>query len=443
MAFIPLDHAVRRLAQMYIYKVKRPLQLGFVIILNVAILFQPTFGGLPPEDEQYVKDREFAAANLKKVKGRFVIDGEMYDPVCNCKPPPPDHSKQCYPSKVTITKDSPIKGKLQPPGRLVIDGKNLRKLIGDPSDLRMAHKFKHFASDVDGRSSDEIFGVWGGEFGEMILMLSIYESENLAKLGVAITPFQLQMAVLNYIRSCAARRQFFYFHSDTDAAAFIENELGEGEIDITNPPEKYKKKLLDILKKPQSMGSRHVKMMMMHPAKYEVRKSMIEGAITAFYNLMWEPGSEVREKIKYYILHAPKINGMPNEVAFVKFKVGDLCSEESLQPLFPPWSNGVSVYLHHPQVAQALHQAAALAIKASQGGLADAAILTDKISERYETWDLVTKELLPEMAGLPVFNVLIEADFPATEAPEAGSEPDEDAPVNMKLYHVGQLDSDK
>ena len=135
------------------------------------------------------------------------------------------------------------KGETTTPGRLVIDGKNLRKLIGDPSDLKMAQKFKHFASDVDGRSSDEIFGVWGGEFGEMILMLSTYENENKAKLGVAITPFQLKMAVLNYIRSCA-RRQFFYYHSDTDAAAFIENELDEGEIDITNPPEKYKTKLI-------------------------------------------------------------------------------------------------------------------------------------------------------------------------------------------------------
>ena len=96
------------------------------------------------------------------------------------------------------------------------------------------------------------------------------------------------------------------------------------------------------------MGSRHVKMMMMHPEKYEVRKSMIEGAIAAFYNLMWEPGSEVRDKIKYYILHAPKVNGMPNEVAMVNFKVGDLCSEESLQPLFPPWSNGVSIYIAPP-----------------------------------------------------------------------------------------------
>ena len=151
----------------------------------------------------------------------------------------------------------------------------------------MAQKFKHFASDVDGRSSDEIFGVWGGEFGEMMMMLSTYENENKAKLEVAITPFQLQMAVLNYIRSCAARRQFFYYHSDTDAAAFIENELGEGEIDITSPPEKYKTKLLEILKKPESMGSRHVKMMMVHQKNMEVRKSMIEGAIEAFYNLMW------------------------------------------------------------------------------------------------------------------------------------------------------------
>ena len=54
---------------MYIYKPKGLLQVGLVLALSVAMVFQPTFGGLPPEDEQYVKDREFAAANLKKIKG--------------------------------------------------------------------------------------------------------------------------------------------------------------------------------------------------------------------------------------------------------------------------------------------------------------------------------------------------------------------------------------
>ena len=53
----------------------------------------------------------------------------------------------------------------------------------------------------------------------------------------------------------------------------------------------------------------------------------------------------------------------------------------------------------------------------------------------------MTKELLPEMGCLPVFNVLIEADHLSTEAPEVGSELDEDAPVNMKPYKVGPLDS--
>ena len=90
-----------------------------------------------------------------------------------------------------------------------------------------------------------------------------------------------------------------------------------------------------------------------------------------------------------------------------------------------------------------MHQAAALAIQAATGGLSDAGVLTDKVTELYEKWDAKTKELLPELAGLPVFNVLIEADYPETEAPEAGTEPDEDALPDKDLYKVGPLKDEK
>ena len=50
--------------------------------------------------------------------------------------------------------------------------------------------------------------------------------------------------------------------------------------------------------------------------------------------------------------------------------------------------------------------------------------------------------MLPELSGLPVFEVLIESDYPETEAPEAGTE-DEDAPVDKDFYKVGALKNDK
>ena len=413
----------------------------YCIVINIILSIQLVDCALPPEDEQYIKDRTFAAISLKNLQGRFVFDGEQYDPVCNCKPPVPDHSKKCYPSKVTITKKAPFPGALIP-GRLIIDGNNLRKLIGDPMDLKMANKYKHFGSDIDGRSSDEIFGVWGGEFGQMILMLAVMEKENLAKLGVPLNPAQISMGILNYIKVCAHKRQYFYYHTDTDAAAFVENELDEGDIDVTNPPEKYKSRLMKILIKPESVGCRHLKMIMLHPKQYETRKSLIEDALRNFYRLLWDAGSEVRDKIKYYVLHAPKVNGMPNEVGWVDFKVGDICSEDGLFPLFPPWSNGVSIYVNHPQVVKSFHQNVALGIKSASGGLDDSGVLHKKVIEMYDKWDAKTKELLPELSGLPVFEVLIESDYPETEAPEAGTE-DEDAPVDKDFYKVGALKNDK
>ena len=88
--------------------------LFFILVHIVLIETHLIYCALPPEDTEYIKDRTFAAVNLKNVQGRFSFDGEQYNPICNCKPPVPDHSKKCYPSKVTITKAAPFPGSLLP-----------------------------------------------------------------------------------------------------------------------------------------------------------------------------------------------------------------------------------------------------------------------------------------------------------------------------------------
>jgi hypothetical protein len=392
---------------------------------------------LAPEDDRFITESMYAATNLKKLNARFVFDGEQFDPVCSCKPPPPEHGRKCYPSKVTIIKGEPFPGKLQA-GRLLIDAKNLRKLIGDPSDLKMVDAATHFASDIDGRSSDEIFGVWGGEFGELILAMSVWEDNNLKLLGVPLTPLILSQAIVGYIQNCADTRKFMYFHTDTDALAWVESQLGGATIDITSPPEKHKEALLKLIIRPEAQGCMHLKQILLHPDDYGVRLTLVQAAITEFYKIMWDIENELRQSIKYYVLHAPMINGRPNEVAWVNMKVGSICELENYMPLFPPWSNDVSIYVFHPQYAEVLHKRAALVVNQQTGGTADTGVLRKQLKEKYEQWDEKTKSLLPRLAGLPVFDVVIDAFEPETEAPAIGDEPSAEKPVALEMYKVGK-----
>jgi len=72
------------------------------------------------------------------------------------------------------------------------------------------------------------------------------------------------------------------------------------------------------------------------------------------------------------------------------------------------------------------------------GGTADTGVLRKQLKEKYEQWDEKTKSLLPRLAGLPVFDVVIDAFEPETEAPAIGDEPSAEKPVALEMYKVGK-----
>ena len=67
---------------------------------------------------------------------------------------------------------------------------------------------------------------------------------------------------------------------------------------------------------------------------------------------MWDMENPLRRKIKYYILHTPKPGGTHVETAWVDMKVDEVCDDEERTFLFPPYSDGVSIYVNHPQAQQ-------------------------------------------------------------------------------------------
>ena len=73
----------------------------------------------------------------------------------------------------------------------------------------MAIVRKYYMSSPDGRSSDEVMGSWGGDFGEMLLGLSVLESEK----GRDLSTFEVKNFVKNTLQY--SKQNYFYYGTDT------------------------------------------------------------------------------------------------------------------------------------------------------------------------------------------------------------------------------------
>lgn len=245
-----------------------------------------------------------------------------------------------------------------------------------------------------------------------------------------------------------AKRGNFYIHTDTDAMAFVESRSGVTDLDVTLPPTDKQDAVLEALLEPQGIGCPHLRAIMENPDMYNVREDLVKMFVTHIFRTLWDPTEPLRKRMRVYIYHAPEIGGLPNEAAWVNFKVGDVCKKEGLQPVFPPWSDGVSVLVNHPQAVDRLHNETALFIKGLTGGTASSLDLVPKLKAKYVAWDGITKGLLAATQGLPVFDVEISsvplpAASDAAAAADSAANKDEDgktaAGVDPLMYQVAPL----
>ena len=396
-----------------------------LLLLLSTILPSTTSKALPPESQQWLDETEYASTNLKSLNTRITIDGEEYKPICKCIVPPADHSIQCYPTQIQIQRQPPMLGTLQP-GRLIIDGSNLRKLIGDPADLRLVDATQSSFHDIDGRSSEESVRVWGGEAGQLLLALAVWDDMTLASTGAPLRYTSVKNAVEKWIKyeNAINFRKYFYLNTDTDAVAFVENQISKSNhpnsnsdepLDITLPPEIMQDAVLKALITPNGTGCPHLKAILTHPEKYNIRLQLVEEFITHVYRFMWDMNEPLRKKIKLYIYHAPYVGQtqtqpalqLPREAAWINLISDATCWNEKKVAIFPPWSEDVSVFIYQPQAVKELHKSTARFIKGMMGGAGSTGEILPKLEEKYEVWDVQTKSTLKTMQGIPVFDVTI------------------------------------
>ena len=321
--------------------------------------------------------------------------------------------------------------------------------------------------DIDGRSSEECIRIWGGEAGELLLALAVWDDMTLQNTGSPLRYTSIQKAVHSWIKyqNAGNKRKYFYLSTDTDAMAFVESKLaahnrdseeaeddddGSVALDITMPPEAQQDEILKHLMTVNGTGCPHLKMILANVDKYKLRKELVELFLTSIYRTMWNMNEPLRKRIKLYIYHAKAIGigrdnsghptHLPREAAWVDIVSDDVCFEERKVAAFPAFSEDVSILINYPQAIGELHKEAAQFIKGMTGGSDATTEILPKIVKKYELWDQLTKELLDSTQGLVRYEVKVGTSSGGERERESGSgeKVGEKVGVDPMMYKIGE-----
>ena len=145
-------------------------------------------------------------------------------------------------------------------------------------------------SCVDGRDEHAVLGTPGGHAGEYIVLLTVIE----ALTGKDTNPATLGDSFDRFLDSFGA----FYMHTDTHALENLANALAahpdfaDVGTDLAaveafvRSPGKRADALLPLLVQPDHVGCGHLKLQLLHPDEYGVRKELVELVIAMVFLMM-------------------------------------------------------------------------------------------------------------------------------------------------------------
>jgi len=161
----------------------------------------------------YEVDHEILINN--KIEGKMKIDGEMYDTICDCDPIK-------SPDKIQIGKCDPMKLKIW--SERVGQGASLeevKNMIGNVSNLKYVKIHSTSFRCLDGRNSRAVLGTPGGDAGEFILSLSVYEE--ILGPGKTLSQDDVDLIFSLYLSNIPFDK--FYMCTDDMAVSHLEREL--------------------------------------------------------------------------------------------------------------------------------------------------------------------------------------------------------------------------
>jgi len=199
---------------------------------------------------------------------------------------------------------------------------------------------------ADGRSAEEGLGTWGGDFGEFVTALNVYEQMATIHLSQADTT-----AIFRKYLEASSRDKFTTCMSGLAIRQFF-GSVDDPENAIKNPPEEKRALLWMKISDPNFVGNDHIKFMLENPAAYSVRKELVQQFIHAFFDILWNPYDPLREKLRVQVLP-----GEHQERAVVSVTIPDFCLKQAnLAALIAPRLPSDSVVILNPDVVQVLRK---------------------------------------------------------------------------------------
>jgi hypothetical protein len=298
--------------------------------MRLLLLLSVAYGTLTLDESSSV---EVSSSESTSVEGTVEYGGEQYKATCDCS----DEASQevetikCHPTKVKLTQDREGTGATY---------EEISDKIQDAGDYTYIRVTKSYFHSIDGRTSDSILGTPGGDAGEFILALLVYEDIS----GRQLTEASITTYFKEWLDCMDAST--FYFDTDDKAVAHLEKQLSISGLDIQSPKDEYKEKLLTALEEPENEGDLHISLMLKSPDLYAVRVQTVKHFLRVFYSTLWDD-ADYQDKLTLDVLP-----GSHTETAFIEIRTEDTCNIEQVSPLVSPRDgDSTSVFINHIDAA--------------------------------------------------------------------------------------------
>lgn len=155
-----------------------------------------------------------------QIQGKMQINGVSYNAICDCNPVTPEKGNdvlnttgpKCDPSKLRIHGERAGQG---------ASYDDIRNLVGNIEELNYVVVPETSFKCLDGRNSAGVLATPGGDAGEFILSLMVYE--DLIGGGRKLTQENIDTFLTQYLKTM--KQPKFYMCTDDSAVAHIEKEL--------------------------------------------------------------------------------------------------------------------------------------------------------------------------------------------------------------------------
>jgi len=193
---------------------------------------------------------------------------------------------------------------------------------------------------VDGRHASGGMYAYGGDFGEFLLALTVYEHMVQRKLSQGETT----SLFIEWLRRLDLEEGGFAFCTSETTVSLLASAVGASSLDLTMPPEDVRPSLMLRLVAPEFTGSEHVKWMLQNPDSYAVRRELVEQLLRSFFGVLWNEFHPQRRRLRLDVF-----SGGRSERAMVQLHTSRWCyAEQGLGVAMPTRSPLGSIFVHTP-----------------------------------------------------------------------------------------------